>query len=46
MPGAGSRPAVVLTFQGAEPAALGKLQQRFHNMQLETPKTHRAGSAG
>ena len=30
--GDGTRPAVVVTFQGADPAALTKLQQRIHNL--------------
>jgi hypothetical protein len=37
-PGAGSRPAAVLTFLGADPAALAKVQQRFHNMHWKNRK--------
>jgi len=31
-PGDGSRPSVLLTFAAMDPVALGKLQQRIHDM--------------
>lgn len=32
VPGEGSRPAVVLTFEGTDPELLRRLQPRVHNM--------------
>ncbi|CAB3752105.1 RNA recognition motif domain-containing protein [Paraburkholderia humisilvae] len=32
VPGDGSRPAVLLSFEGTEPAALRMLQPRIHNL--------------
>ena len=32
LPGDGSRPAVLVSFNGAEPAALRMLQPRIHNL--------------
>ena len=37
-PGDGSRPAVLETFEGADPTAIGKLQQRIHNMHWKSRK--------
>ncbi|CEJ96085.1 hypothetical protein BGLT_07065 [Caballeronia glathei] len=37
-PGVGTRPGVVLTFDGVDPMVLGSLQQRIHNMYWKNRK--------